>query len=184
MVITFTKEWLDQVTWLAFFILQKHFIHKIICDFEITGNSTNCTYHTQQPHHGEAGGGVVGAIVELWHLIILPGFISVWEERRPLGIQSTNGLRGEKIKTTTHIYIKYIFKCVTKWQITCDFLEMHLDMNAEIKMRNDKHKCDGERKASSQCWLAPWVYSGSTLSTITVARQMKASNLCAISNEY
>lgn len=36
-----------------------------------------CTYHAQQPHQGEAGGGIVGAIVELGDLIVLPGLVSV-----------------------------------------------------------------------------------------------------------
>lgn len=35
------------------------------------------TYNAKQPHQGEAGGGVVGAIVELGHLIVLPGLVSV-----------------------------------------------------------------------------------------------------------
>lgn len=55
---------------------------------------TGFTYNTQQPHQGEAGGGIVGAIVELGHLIILPGLISVREESRSLGVQSTDGLGG------------------------------------------------------------------------------------------
>lgn len=55
---------------------------------------TGFTYDTQQPHQGEAGGGIVGAIVELGHLVILPGLISVREESRSLGVQSTDGLGG------------------------------------------------------------------------------------------
>lgn len=35
------------------------------------------TYDAQQPHLGEAGGGVVGAVVELGHLVVLPGFKAV-----------------------------------------------------------------------------------------------------------
>lgn len=50
------------------------------------------TYDAQQPHLGEGGGGVVGSVVELGHLVVLPGFIAVVEERRPLGVQGTNGL--------------------------------------------------------------------------------------------
>ena len=54
------------------------------------------TYDAQKPHLGEAGGGVVCAVVELGHLIIFPGFISVGEECSPLGVESTDGLQGER----------------------------------------------------------------------------------------
>ena len=49
-------------------------------------------YDAQQPGLDEAGGWVVGPVVELGDLFILPGFIAVREERRPLGVQSTDGL--------------------------------------------------------------------------------------------
>lgn len=54
----------------------------------------SCTYDAKQPHEGEAGGGVVGAVVELGHLVVLPRVVSLREERRPLWVQSADRLRG------------------------------------------------------------------------------------------
>lgn len=53
------------------------------------------THHAQQPHEGEAGGGIVGPVVELRHLIVLPGLKSVRKESCSLWVQGTDGLFGE-----------------------------------------------------------------------------------------
>lgn len=94
----------------------------------------------------------MGAIVELRHLIVLPGLVSVWKERRPLGVQSTDGLR-------RNVNIKHIFRHVEKWN--CNFLQPLLDMKTATNTRNDKH---------TGVIVMLWIHSGTC---ITVARQMK-----------
>lgn len=56
------------------------------------------TYDAQKPHEGEAGGGIMGSIVELGHLVILPSLKSVRKESCSLRVQSTDGLWGEEKK--------------------------------------------------------------------------------------
>lgn len=70
-----------------------------------------CTYDAKQPHEGEAGGGVVGAIVELGHLIVLPGVVSFREESRPLWVQSADRLRWGRIGKEKQCLLKQIFNC-------------------------------------------------------------------------
>lgn len=60
------------------------------------------TYDAQKPHEGEAGGGVMGSVVELGHLVILPSLKSVREEGCSLWVQSTDGLRGEVSQKKKH----------------------------------------------------------------------------------
>lgn len=73
---------------------------------------TICTYDAKQPHEGEAGGGVVGAVVEFGHLIVLPGVVSFREKSCPLWVQSADRLRGvEKWERKTQRLLWHILSC-------------------------------------------------------------------------
>lgn len=63
------------------------------------------TYDAQQPHEGEAGGGIMGTIVELRHLLILPRLKSVRKEGCSLWVQSTDGLWEEDSELKHFIFI-------------------------------------------------------------------------------
>lgn len=82
---------------------------------------TICTYDAKQPHEGEAGGGVVGAVVEFGHLVVLPGVVSVREERRPLWVQSADRLRragGIWKRRRTQLLLWDLLKCKEEKMIT------------------------------------------------------------------
>lgn len=82
---------------------------------------TICTYDAKQPHEGEAGGGVVGAVVEFGHLIVLPGVVPVREERRPLWVQSADRLRragGNWKRRRTQLLLWDLLKCKEEKMIT------------------------------------------------------------------
>lgn len=66
---------------------------------------SNRTYYSQQPCKNKACCGVVSPIVELWNLIVFPGFITLSKERCSFGIQSSYRLpkgREEKKAETYH----------------------------------------------------------------------------------
>lgn len=129
---------------------------------------TICTYDAKQPHEGEAGGGVVGAVVEFGHLIVLPGVMSVREERRPLWVQSADRLRragGNWKRRRTQLLLWDLLKCKEEKMITS---------TAVISKYPGGH--DGIQTR------------GNVLCSIEGGREGGAANetgnLCAITNEY
>lgn len=50
------------------------------------------TYGPKQPHLSEAGGGIMRAVVEFRHLLVLPSVIAFRKERSPLWVECTDRL--------------------------------------------------------------------------------------------